>query len=749
MSQPPDDLSDFSMLELFRVEAENQVAVLTAGLLEVERDPAAAKVLEALMRAAHSLKGAARIVNLPAVAGVAHAMEDCFVAAQRGTLRLGQNEIDALLRGVDFFAQLARGSEKDIAGWETVRAEQVAEILEAVKEVGEVAAPTLTAETVPPVASVRGEQAVAVAGAAAEPAAGRVVRITAETVNRLLGLAGESLVESRRLQPFTVSMQRLKRLQAEVATTLDGLRQSLAEENVSVRSGAQLDSLVSRLAECREFLAGRLTELDAFDRTAVRVSSRLYQETLAVRMRPFGDGVRHFPRLVRDLAQSLGKRVRLEIAGANTQVDRDILERLDAPLTHLLRNAVDHGCETPEERRRDNKPEECVVRLAARHRAGKLVVSVADDGRGVDVERLRAAAARKQSLTPEVAEKLSAAELLDFLFLPGFTLRETVTEISGRGVGLDVVREMVAAVHGEIHVVAPPGRGAEFQLKLPVTLSVLRALLVEMAGEPYALPLAQIVSTQSVLRTQVQRVAGGRHFVRDGQAVQLVSLARVLERDEPLDFGTELSVVVLGVRGTRFGLAVDRFLGQREIMVQPLDSRLGKIRNVSAAALLEDGTPALILDVEDVVRSMARLAAGGFGAGEISGRSQRRVLVVDDSLTAREMLRKLLAGQGYAVAVAVDGVDAWNVLRAGQFDLVVTDVDMPRLDGLKLTGLIRSDARLRTLPVVMVSHKDRDEDRLRGLAAGADEYLTKSGFRDEALVEAVGRLTGAIKMRIV
>lgn len=629
MSRPPDDLSSFSMLELFRVEAEAQVAALTAGLLEVERDPTAAQALEALMRAAHSLKGAARLVNLPVLAGVAHAMEGCFVAAQQGRLRLGKSEIDALLRGVDFFAQLARGSEKDIADWETARAEQVTEILEALKTIGEVAPPPPAAETVSPALPERGEQAVAVAGAAPVPAAERAVRVTAATVNRLLGLAGESLVESRRLQPFTVSMQRLKRLQADVATTLDGLRQSLAEEKLSVRAGAQLDSLVTRLAECREFLTGRLTELDAFDRAAVRVSNRLYQETLAVRMRPFGDGVRHFPRLVRDLAQALGKQVRLQIVGANTQVDRDILEQLDAPLTHLLRNAVDHGCETPAERRRKNKPEECVVRLGARHHAGKLVVSVADDGRGVDVEQLRAAATRKQSLAPEVAAKLSVAELLEFLFLPGFTLRETVTEISGRGVGLDVVREMVAAVRGGIRVVAPAGKGAEFQLELPVTLSVLRALLVEVAGEPYALPLAQIVSTQSLPRTQVQAVAGRRHFVWGGQAVGLVSLARVLEQEESLFFGAELAVAVLGGRGTHFGLVVDRFLGQREIVVQPLDSRLGKIRNVSAATLLEDGTPALILDVEDVVRSLGRLAAAGsLGVGDFSAPAPRRVPVV-------------------------------------------------------------------------------------------------------------------------
>ena len=727
------------MLELFRVETESQKAVLTAGLLELERAPTAAKTLEALMRAAHSLKGAARIVNLPGIAQVAHVMEDCFVAAQQGKLRLGKGEIDVLLRGVDFFTQIARATERDITEWETMRAEIAAGIIASLQALGGEQKPAGTV----PVAAEQGTLPENAPPAVAAESSSRVVRIPAERVSRLLGLAGESLVESRRLQPFTVSMQRLKRLQSDLATTFDGLRQALVEENVSAHAGARLGELAERLAGCREFLAGRLDELEAFDRAVVRVSSRLYQETLAVRMRPFGDGVGHFPRLVRDLARELGKEVRLEISGANTQVDRDILEKLDAPLTHLLRNAVDHGCEFPDERRRQSKPAECVVRLAARHHAGRLEVTVGDDGRGVDTERLRLAVMRRQNVSPETAEKLSAAELLDFLFLPGFTLRDEVTEISGRGVGLDVVRDMVKAVHGKIHVTAPPGRGARFELQLPVTLSVVRALLVEVAGEPYAIPLAQIAGTRSLLKAQVRSVAGRRHFEYGGELVGLVALGRVLAREESLSFSVELPVVVLGEDGAQLGFAVDRFLGQREIVVQPLDARLGKIRDVSAAATLEDGAPVLILDVEDLVRSGARAVARGFDATNISPQSPKRVLVVDDSLTTRESMRQLLVGQGYIVEVAVDGMEAWTDLRAGTFDLVVTDVDMPRMDGVELTGLIRGDARLRALPVVIVSHKDREEDRLRGLAAGADEYLTKSGFQDEVLLEAVRKLIGA------
>ena len=742
MSQPPPDFSDFTMLELFRVEAENQVAVLNAGLLELEREPGVAKPLEALMRAAHSLKGAGYIVSLPTIARVAHAMEDVFVAAQQEEIQLGKSEVDLLLRGVDFFTQVAKTPESEIMNWQTARAGAAADIIAALEKLGSKGDAERVAESLP----VAGSNPSDVAPPPPENS-GAVLRLTTETVNRLLGLAGESLVESRRLQPLTASMQRLKRLQSEMSTALDGLRQTLAEQPLSERAALQLAEMSGRVAECREFLGGRIEELELFDRRAARISHRLYQETLQVRMRPFGDGVGRFPRMIRDLARSLGKEVRLEITGENTQVDRDILEKLDAPLTHLLRNAVDHGCETPDERRRQNKPPECVVKLEARHSAGMLLVTVADDGRGVDAEKLRAAVSRKKLVTAAVAEKLSEPELLEFLFLPGFTMKEEVTEISGRGVGLDVVRDMVKSVRGKIHVTATPGQGTQFQLQLPITLSVIRALLVKVAGEPYAIPLAQIAHMVKLPWDKVQSLAGRPHFSHGGELIGLVEARQVLECCGRETSAAELAVVVLGDRAARYGLVVDCFLGQRELVVQPLDPRLGKVRDVSAASTMEDGSPVLILDVEDVVRSIEKQVSGGLVGKMESGNGtalirRRRILVVDDSLTVRELQRKLLVERGYAVAVAVDGQDGWNILQAGEFDLVITDVDMPRLDGLELTAMIRRDARWRKLPVLIVSHKDRAEDRQRGLAAGADEYLAKSGFQEEILLQAVCRLIG-------
>jgi len=458
--------------------------------------------------------------------------------------------------------------------------------------------------------------------------------------------------------------------------------------------------------------------------------------------------VQRFPRLVRDVAQTLGKQVKLELIGEATQVDRDILEKLDAPLGHLLRNALDHGIESPEERRTAGKPAEGVVRLEARHSAGMLHIIVSDDGRGIALETLRAAVVERHLTTAEVACTLSETELLQFLFLPGFTMKDTVTEISGRGVGLDVVHDMIKHVRGTVRVSSQAGRGARFQLQLPVTLSVVRTLLVDIGGEPYAFPLTYIIRTLKLPKQHIALLEGHQHFSFDGQHIGLVTAHQVLEASATPLASDEIPVIVVGDHSTTYGLVVDRFLGERELVVQPLDPRLGKIKDITAGALMEDGSPVLIVDVEDMMRSVDKLVAGGrlsmVQCGAVAGNAPRRkrVLVVDDSLTVRELERKLLGNRGYDVEVAVDGMDGWNAVRTGLFDLVVTDIDMPRMDGIELVTLMKRDPHMQSLPVMIVSYKDREEDRQRGLEAGADYYVTKGSFHDETLLQAVVDLIG-------
>ncbi len=767
----PDDLSNLSMLELFRVEAESQTGALTAGLLELERGRSTAQQLETLMRAAHSLKGAARIVNLPTAVRVAHAMEDCFVAAQHGRVQLLQAQIDALLHGVDLLIQISKCSEVTLRDWERAHSAEIDGFCQNAAAILAGQPPQLPsrppAEARPtpaekpdrtPAATPKPQTAVATASleeatlpvetAGPTELPERVVRLNADNLNRLLGLAGESLVESRWLRPFSDSMQRLKRMQSEMEYSLDNLRQSLDFPRVSEQSVGHLTEVFAKAGELRRFLGERLQELDLYDRRSAHLSNRLYLEVLRTRMRPFSDGARRFPRMVRDLARSLGKQARLELLGETTQVDRDILDRLETPLAHLLRNAVDHGCELPATRLAAGKSEEAVIQLEARHSAGMLMVTITDDGAGVDTSRLRKVVVDKKLTTAALAERMSETELLDFLFLPGFTMKDTVTEISGRGVGLDVVQNMVKGVRGTIRVMTQAGRGTRFQLQLPLTLSVLRTLLVEVGGEPYAIPLAQITHTLKLPREQIETLEGRHHFAFGEQRIGLLTAHQVFECGPPKPTEGNLPVVVLGDRSSRYGLVVDRFLGERELVVQPLDPRLGKVKDISAAALMEDGAPVLIVDVDDLVRSIDKLIAAGSLTGvhrgglESPAKKKKRILAVDDSLTVRELERKLLTSRGYLTDVAVDGMDGWNAARSGVYDLIITDVDMPRMDGIELATLIKKDAHLKSLPVMIVSYKDREEDRLRGLEAGADYYLTKGSFHDETLLQAVLDLIG-------
>jgi two-component system, chemotaxis family, sensor histidine kinase and response regulator WspE len=308
--------------------------------------------------------------------------------------------------------------------------------------------------------------------------------------------------------------------------------------------------------------------------------------------------------------------------------------------------------------------------------------------------------------------------------------------VSGRGVGLDAVHDMVKQVHGIVRVTTQAGKGTRFQLQLPVTLSVVRTLLVDIAGEPYAFPLASIVRTLKLSNDKIELLEGRQHFAFEGRHVGLVTARQLFAADAPTAAGDDLPVIVMGDQHHSYGLVVDRFLGERELVVQPLDTQLGKIKDIAAGALMEDGSPVLIVDAEDMMRSMDKLASDGRLA-TVPRRSatgheakRKRVLVVDDSLTVRE------------VEVAVDGMDGWNAVRTGHFNLVVTDIDMPRMDGIELVGLITKDPNLKAVPVMIVSYKDRDEDRRRGLEAGAAYYLTKGSFHDETLLQAVVDLIG-------
>ena len=762
----PEQMRDASLLELFSLEAEAQTQVLSTGLLALERDPTQADHLESCMRAAHSLKGAARIVGVDAGVSVAHVMEDCLVSAQEGRLYLRPEHIDALLQGTDLLMRIATPDN----------APGIADIEAYVALMGLLLDPmALAAPISTPIAPFMAEpEPVALAPvievpvpvieplpvAPADPpvknrrttdTGERVLRVTAERLNSLLDLSSKSLVETLRLKPHLATMQRLKRVQGNGLRALENLNALLKDQTLSLEAQEALDDARRLLAESQQLLVGKNAELDEFAWQASQRAQVLYDTALACRMRPFADVLAGQARMVRDLGRSLGKQVRLEIEGEKTQVDRDVLEKLEAPLTHLLRNAVDHGIETPEQRVLAGKPAEGLIRLRASHQAGLLVLELSDDGNGVDLEKVRRSIIERHLSPAETAAQLSEEELLTFLFLPGFSLRDKVTEVSGRGVGLDAVQHMVRQLHGAVVLEQTAGEGSHFHLEVPLTLSVVRSLVVEVGDEAYAFPLAHIERMCDLEPADIVQVEGRQHFWYEGRHVGLVAASQLLQRPASQGGQETLKVVVIREREAIYGVAVERFIGERTLVVLPLDERLGKVQDISAGALLDDGSVVLIVDVEDMLRSVDKLLNTGRleriarQGNQVVEAARKRILVVDDSLTVRELQRKLLLNRGYDVAVAVDGMDGWNALRSEDFDLLITDIDMPRMDGIELVSLLRRDNRLQSLPVMVVSYKDREEDRRRGLDAGADYYLAKASFHDDALLDAVVELIGGAR----
>jgi len=750
------NFDDSPLLELFCTECQVHSAIVRAALPEFERGDPTSEFLASLVKAARSIRSAARLLNVCVAAELAAAIEAALDGVLLGSGALNPVQLHALDRLAGALEAISQVVGPEYASWLSANADELSTALASLqtdRREGPIPAGAAPADAgidpdVPPRAAASVRKPAEAAKVPPAKSAEQVVRVTAHSLTRLMGLAGESLVEARWLQPFSASLLELKRQQARLADNLETLHRLPPFDDAADRRAGLMSEAREQLAECQRTLAVQMNEFENRARNTDALSSRLYHEVIASRMRPFADGVQGFPRMVRDLARQLGKQVTFRILGEAIDVDRDILEKLEAPLNHLLRNALDHGLEPPADRIAVGKPETCLLELEARHNAGMLVVTVRDDGAGIDLEKVRARVVERKLTDPRMAAQLSEAELLEFLFLPAFSTAAEVTEVSGRGVGLDVVHSTVQSVGGSVRIQSRLGAGTTFRLELPITLSVIRAVLVTIAGEPYAFPHNRIDQLTQLSRDDLHSLENRQFFELDGRNVGIVRASQLLELEGPTSDRESLFAVLCSHNGEQYGLLVDEFCGERDLVVTPLDPRLGKVPNINAAAILDDGSPVLIVDVDDLRRSIERKlhdTSLGRAAPRISSEGRppvRRILVVDDSITVREVQRQLLLNHGYEVEVAVDGMEGWNTLLRSQFDLVISDIDMPRLNGIDFVRRIKQDSQLRNTPVMIVSYKDREEDRLRGLEAGADYYLTKSSFHDDTLIGAVQDLIG-------
>lgn len=808
--QPTD--SDFirELMTLFCAEADERLATIDLRLVALEEGPeasVAAELLADLMRELHTLKGSAGAVNLPDVSRLAHALEGLFATHARGS-SMPADVFDRGYCGLDAIKALIAAAARGDAPMLDVDAAlaRVAGVAPAPEtfDGSALAAPdpagatVLDAVPVDPspatqplpvaaggIATASGVGPEHVAAISVEPVspndsplaltrldgAEEVVRVATSKLDSLMARVGELVVARSGAERRTGEVRELltevgswEESWCRVRPMRDRLRALVERDEVSDELAGDLERLLPMLDDSDERLrtiTQRLAELraalDGDDRRMGQVTGDLEDEVRKTRMVAVASMFDPMHRLVRDLARDLGKEVALEVQGGETEVDRAVIEQIRGPLTHLVRNALDHGIEAPHERERAGKPRRATLRLAAAQRGGALLLAISDDGAGIEVGRVRDAALAAGVVSADQLRAMSERDLLRLVFRPNFSTSTNVSDVSGRGVGLDVVRETAERLNGMVEVSSDAGTGTTFTLSLPLSVATTQVLLVQVAGRDYALPVGAVTRIVAVEPSQIGRAQGREMMVLDDGPVLLVRLEDALQLPSDERAETRRPVIVLNAGDRRIGIAVDGLVGTQDVVVKPLPPPFQRVRHAAGATVLASGEVVVVLNTSDLVRAAARTASRiDRPAGDPTGvsvvtapgatRRQARILVVDDSIVTRMLEKSILEAAGHAVTVAADGGEALRIAQVEPPDLVISDVNMPTMDGLALTQAIRGDVRLRDTPVILVTSLDAEGDQARGMQAGADAYIVKSSFSQDGLLEAVGRLLPAIRV---
>jgi len=726
---------------LFIEEAKGHLERIASGLLVLEASPGDQAAIAGILREAHTMKGAAGMVGMMRVSHLAHRLEDLLVELRAGTRRSTPELTDAMLLVVDGLGRLvasAAGGDQDASDEAALE-----RLLPTSNTVPAVAVAVVTAPAVATAADPVLAQAVAVvpvpvvptpavpipatgpvstsqsgAGAPPSPQVGKQPTSAGAPPSPQVGKQADhpqknghsetKLADSATLQVPVARIDELNRLVGEA---------SAAQLRVGHVFGTELHMDPDGLTEYREL---------------TKVINQLQEVTERTRMVPVGTLEPILHRTLRDSARMAGKNIRWEMVGADIEVDRGVLEELVDPLLHLIRNSVGHGVESPDQRRAAGKPEQAVVRLHATQVGSKVIITVSDDGAGIDVAAVRAAAAKSGFDVSGLTEE----ESLHLIFRPGTSTAKVLTENSGRGVGLDVVVTAVAAVHGAVEVVNHPGAGAEFRIVVPITLTVVPCLIVSIAGQAFALPLHRIIR---MLEAQhVQLVSGKNLALIDGQAIPVYNLASLLG----LPSTAAGPWVLLGTETDAYAFQVEKVIQKRDVVVRGLTGRLRDLKSVSGASIEPNGSILLVLDVSNLHERSTTVFETSSRVVDRPADRALSVMVVDDALMVRELQRSILERGGYSVRTASDGAEALAMLAEQPADLVVTDLEMPNMDGFVLTSSIRAHPRLANIPVLIVTSRTSAEDHQRGLDAGADGYIVKTSFDEAGLLSAVSRLLG-------
>ncbi len=731
--------SDFlkRLLITFKIEAKEHVEAMLCGISELDKMPDEARqaeLVETIFREAHSLKGAARSVNMMQIEAACQSLESTFAAMKNKEIALTAELFDRLylvintLSGQLDLPQIHQPEQMPTATHEACPDASL-------QQDGLVQAPVAPAKS-PQLIS---EEKSSTAG---------TVRITTEKLNSIFLQSEEML--SAKLQAQQ-RRQELKTVQAMVVAWGKEWSEKVTGHQNFYRTPAQQPQWLEMIEQNTAFIKALSYQLGAMGKAADqdqrmlgKMVDDLLEDTKKALMLPFSTLMEVFPRLVRDLARNGGKDIELEIRGAEIEADRRILDEIKAPLIHLLRNCVDHGIERPKERASHDKPLLGKIGIVIFPRSGNRVeIDVFDDGAGIDAAKVKASATKLGILEQTELSGLDDGNIVELIYQSGVSTSPIITEVSGRGLGLAIVREKVERLGGSIAVETHTGAGTTFRIELPLTLATYRGIVVLAGGQTFVLQTGNVERSVRIHQEDIRTVENCETIRLGDETLSLVRLGDVLGMPNHNACSAALhQVLVLTAGGKRIAFIVDEVVGEQEVLVKSLGPQLSRVRNISAATILGSGKAVPILNVSDLLKSalqVARTRTGGRIETETKAPAQG-VLVVEDSITARSLLRGILEVAGYKVTTAIDGIDGLTQLRSGEFDIVVSDVDMPRMNGFDLTAKIRSDKKLADLPVVLVTALESREDRERGADVGANAYIVKRSFEQSNLLEVVRRL---------
>ncbi|MFW5771675.1 MAG: hybrid sensor histidine kinase/response regulator [Phototrophicaceae bacterium] len=769
-------MSDTELLNIFWEEVSEHLDDLNRALLQIEMispdDDAGAyrAAVREMNRVAHSMKGAARAVGISVIETIAHYMEEVFSAAMNSGLRLSPDVCDTMYDSLDLIQGVASGEQPD----ETVLATVLASLEQMVADSGQhppaapadnhnnhtpEPAPTVSEQPAPPVPGMLTEPAPEVVPAI-DPAAATVVtrseesvRVTVAKLDRLMAEVTELFISHMHGEEQQRAVNTLRRQHTRWQREWRGVR--TAYIRLVRRLQDQEQELGSELPILFRFLEFNQRQLSESNRLLAQIAQAVAQDNMrlsaladqlqdeigGMRLVPFESILGGFQRMVRDLARDTGRAVTLDVAGAAVEIDKAVLELLKDPLMHLLRNAVDHGMESPAERVAAGKPESGRIDIGVEQRGSEIVLRVRDDGRGIDADSVRRAIVKNRLMSEAEAAALSDDEARSYIFYSGLTTSDAVTSLSGRGLGMDIVRDRVESLRGRVSVQSIVGKGTTVTLNVPVSLTRIRCILLRIGEQQFAVPSAMVIRMDRMDRSQVFTAEGREVLLINQRPAPLASLAAILGIASHTN-GDEAHLDVLALQATDRAVAfeVDELYSEQELVLKPLGPELERARYVSGAAVMGTGDIIIVLDANDLVRrATGAVLPPRRAIADATAPAERRlrVLVVDDSITTRTLEKNILETAGFDVSVAINGVEAWAMLAQNDFDVIISDVEMPKMNGLELTSRIKGSERYQDLPVILLTSLGKPEQREAGLRVGADAYLVKSRFDQSELLQTI------------